>query len=79
MHFTWIADLPAVTRAVTAVEEQLAPLAARPHWGKLFRAGPDVIRGGYPRWADFVASAPALDPARKFRTAFPDRYFPVTG
>jgi len=77
VHFTWIADQPAVTAAVAAVEELLLPLAARPHWGKLFQAGPEVIRASYPRLADFTALIGQLDPAGKFRNEFLDRYFPV--
>jgi xylitol oxidase len=77
VHFTWVADLPAVTRAVTAVEEQLAPLAARPHWGKLFGLPPEQVRGSYPRWADFAALTRELDPDGRFRNDFLDRLLPA--
>lgn len=58
IHFTWVPDGPAVHEALGVVEATLAPFAARPHWGKVFRAGgpPD-----YPRHADFVALAHRLD------------------
>lgn len=74
IHFTWIADVDAVTPVVTAVEEQLAPLDARPHWGKLFGMSPEAVRARYPRWADFVALASDVDPTGKFRNEFLDRY-----
>ena len=56
-----------------ALEERLAPLDARPHWAKLFRAAPPP----YPRAADFVALLRRYDPAGKFRNEFLDRYFPA--
>jgi xylitol oxidase len=47
------------------VEAALAPLDARPHWGKLFLAAPAVPRG-----ADFAALAERLDPRGAFRNAW---------
>jgi xylitol oxidase len=75
-HFTWVQDDAAVTPVVAAVEDALAPFAARPHWGKVFAAPPETIRGLYPRWADFAALLRRYDPAGKFRNEFMDRYFP---
>ncbi|MFR9774792.1 FAD-binding protein [Micromonospora sp. MS34] len=73
LHFTWIGDPAAVTPVVTEVEERLAPLAPRPHWGKLFVRNP---AGTYPRYDDFRALLREFDPAGKFRTDELDRYFP---
>jgi xylitol oxidase len=75
-HFTWIKDEPAVLPVIEALERQLAPLAARPHWGKLFTTPPDVVRRLYDRYGDFVVLQRRYDPAGKFRNAFIDRYFP---
>jgi xylitol oxidase len=75
-HFTWIKDEPAVLPVIEALERQLAPLAARPHWGKLFTTPPDVVRSLYDRYGDFVVLQRRYDPAGKFRNAFIDRYFP---
>jgi D-arabinono-1,4-lactone oxidase len=61
---------------VAAVEDTLAPFAARPHWGKVFGAAPETIRGLYLRWADFAALLRRYDPAGTFRNEFMDRYFP---
>src|SRR5438045_7388600 len=36
IHFTWKKDWEAVRHLLPLIEEQLAPLDARPHWGKLF-------------------------------------------
>lgn len=77
-HFTWVADVARVSRAVAALEEQLAPLAARPHWGKFFGTGPETVRGLYPRLPDFVALLGDYDPTGKFRNEFLDRYLPPT-
>ncbi|HEU5110376.1 MAG TPA: FAD-binding protein [Micromonosporaceae bacterium] len=75
VHFTWVADGDAVAPAMAAVEERLAPLAARPHWGKLYGIDPATVRGLYPRWADFAALVGRYDPAGKFRNEVLDRYF----
>ena len=75
-HFTWIQDPAAVEPVLTAIEEQLAPYDARPHWGKLFNLGPEVLRERYPRYADFQRLLGRYDPAGKFRNEFLDRYFP---
>jgi alditol oxidase len=75
-HFTWIRDWTAVAPAVALVEERLAPLRARPHWGKLFGTSPEAVRGLYPRLDDFRRLMHRHDPAGKFRNDLLDRYFP---
>jgi xylitol oxidase len=72
LHFTWIADTEAVLPAVTAVEEALAGLEARPHWGKVFTMDPATIRSRYPRFADFTELVKRYDPDGKFRNAWLD-------
>ncbi len=74
LHFTWVADAEAVAPAVRAVEDALAPYAARPHWGKVFTTDPDVVRSLYPRLPDVEALRDRLDPQRRFANAFVDRY-----
>ena len=77
-HFTWVQDDAAVAPVVAAIEAALAPFAARPHWGKVFSTPPEVVRGLYPRYDDFVALLKRYDPAGKFRNEFMDRHFPVS-
>ncbi|MFF0019525.1 FAD-binding protein [Streptomyces sp. NPDC005496] len=72
LHFTWIADTAAVLPVVRRVEEALDPFGPRPHWGKVYAMPSAVVRGRYPRLADFAALAAELDPAGKFRNAFVD-------
>jgi len=67
LHFTWIADTDAVLPVVGALEAQLAPLAARPHWGKVFTTAPASLRTLYPRLSDFAALAASFDPDGVFR------------
>jgi xylitol oxidase len=74
VHFTWVADGAAVAPVLAAVEERLAPLGARPHWGKLFGVDPALLSGLYDRWADFVALTRRFDPAGTFRNELLDRY-----
>ena len=76
IHFTWIGDEAAVTPAVAEVEERLAPLRPRPHWGKVFGLAPAAVAAAWPRHADFLALLGDLDPTGKFRTGLLDRYFP---
>ncbi|MFF2032541.1 FAD-binding protein [Arthrobacter sp. NPDC058192] len=73
LHFTWRQDQPAVKAILPRLEAELAPLGARPHWGKLFHAGAADLAPLYPRFADFTALAGRLDPDGKFRNAFLDR------
>jgi len=75
-HFTWINDWPAVAPVLAQVEECLAPLHARPHWGKLFGMGPGILRGLYPRLDNFRRLMHSYDPAGKFRNDLLDRYLP---
>jgi alditol oxidase len=75
-HFTWINDWAAVAPVLAQVEERLAPLRARPHWGKLFGTGPELLAGLYPRLDDFRRLMRDFDPAGKFRNDLLDRYLP---
>ncbi len=65
-HFTWVPDAAAVLPVVATVEAVLRPLAARPHWGKVFAMSPESVAGLYPRMTDFRRLALDLDPTDKF-------------
>jgi len=67
IHFTWDPQPAAVERALAEVEHALDPFNARPHWGKLFRAGAGEIGPLYERLADFTALLERLDPRGAFR------------
>ncbi|MBU2668371.1 FAD-binding protein [Actinoplanes bogorensis] len=67
LHFTWIADAGAVLPVVGAIEEQLAPLSPRPHWGKVFTMAPETIRAEWERFGDFQELVSRYDPAGTFR------------
>ena len=64
IHFTWRKDTARVIPVLEAIEERLAPFAARPHWGKLYVASPAHL---YPRLPDFEHLRARYDPAGKFR------------
>jgi alditol oxidase len=66
LHFTWQRRPAEVERVVAEIEAALAPLGARPHWGKVFTARADAIRPRYPRMADFLALRERLDPEGTF-------------
>src|SRR5579859_403342 len=74
LHFTWQRDWPAVRELLPVIEARLAPLGARPHWGKLFTLSPAQVQAGYPRLAGFQNLLGQYDPGGKFRNAFVDRY-----
>jgi alditol oxidase len=67
IHFTWAPEPQGVARVLVALEEALAPFAARPHWGKLFAAEAPAIAGLYNRLEDFRRLAERLDPRGAFR------------
>jgi alditol oxidase len=77
VHFTWHKDVEGVCAVLPAVEERLADLGARPHWGKVYSDGYPDLLARYPRGAEFVALADKADPERKFRNAYLDRVLGV--
>lgn len=77
IHFTFRRDPEGVARVLPAIEARLLPLGARPHWGKLFHAGADVLGPRYPRLDDWRNLVSAHDPDGKFSNRFIERH--VTG
>lgn len=74
IHFTWIKDWDRVRQLLPAIEEQLAPFEARPHWGKLFTMSPARLQSLYPKLPDFKKLLGQYDPLGKFRNDFLDKY-----
>ncbi|PSK95901.1 xylitol oxidase [Murinocardiopsis flavida] len=70
LHFTWVKDTAAVLPVVAAVEAELMPLGARPHWAKLTADTPAETAARYDRAADFGALLRSFDPAGKFGNAY---------
>jgi xylitol oxidase len=62
IHFTWLPEQSAIERALIGIEGALAPLEARPHWGKLFLADTKAIADLYERHSDFAALVERTDP-----------------
>ena len=73
IHFTWKKDWPGVSALLPTIEQHLAPLGARPHWGKLFTMPAEQIQSRYPRLNDFRELVRAYDPRGQFRNAFLER------
>ncbi len=69
-HFTWKPRQAEVETLLARMEAALAPLKARPHWGKLFRLELAELQGLYPRFGDFQDLARRMDPERKFANPF---------
>jgi xylitol oxidase len=56
------------------IEEELAPLGARPHWGKLFTMPAARLQSLYAKLPDFQQLLREYDPHGKFRNRFLDTY-----
>ena len=67
----------AVRPVVAALEDALAPLDARPHWGKVFAADAATLAERYPKVKDFIALAAKYDPNGKFRNEYLDTFLPL--
>lgn len=74
IHFTWRLIPAGVAALLPEIEEQLLPLGARPHWGKLFAT--TELAALYPKWTDFAELRTHHDPHGKFGNNFLDRLFP---
>jgi xylitol oxidase len=53
-----------------AIEKELAPFHARPHWGKLFTMAPAHLDSLYEKLPEFAALSRRFDPAGKFHNDF---------
>jgi hypothetical protein len=71
LHFTWLPDNAAVLLVVTLVEQQLAPFAARPHWGKIFTTPPERNPPATSACRTSSASCAAAIPQANFATFTP--------
>ena len=74
LHFTWRPDVAGVTQFLPALDDALAPFAARPHWGKLFTTTTDRLQVAYPRLAEFARLVERADPAGKFGNDLLDQW-----
>ena len=74
LHFTWHPDTAGVTAFLPRMEQRLAELGARPHWGKVNTMDPATVRGLFPRLADARALLHEHDPAGKLRNELVERY-----
>lgn len=67
-------------RYFDAVEQIMAEVDGRPHWGKLHGLGADRLRELYPRFDDFLAARDAADPDGVFANPYTDLVLgPVPG
>ncbi len=75
-HFTWRPDWDAVQQLLPKIEEELAPFAPRPHWGKLFTLSSEKLKAVYPQFNAFEMLMNRYDSNGKFRNTFLETYFP---
>jgi xylitol oxidase len=69
-HFTWRPLWEQVREVLPKIEAVLAPLGARPHFGKLFTMPSDRLAEAYPRLSSLRNYAAELDPEGKFLNEF---------
>ena len=74
IHFTWKKDWDAVQQVLPMIENALAPLQARPHWGKLFTMTSDRLLFLFEKLSAFRQLLQRFDPDGKFRNVFLDKY-----
>lgn len=79
IHFTWVRDVPAVSALLPDIEAALLPLGARPHFGKLFTAGPEALALVCPELDAFQRLRRTVDPGEKFGNGFLDRHLGPVG
>ncbi|MWC00328.1 FAD-binding protein [Agromyces seonyuensis] len=72
-HFTWQPRQAEVDALLPAIEAELLPLGARPHWGKRFAADASALEGRYSHWRDFAELRAEHDPRGVFANAFTRR------
>ena len=70
IHFTWKKLPRKVGKVLDLLEEAFADIPVRPHWGKIFKINPEVVRGRYPKFANFEALRSEIDPSKKFTNDF---------
>ena len=71
-HFTWKPNWDEVQQILPKIEAELAPFQARPHWGKLFKISPTVLKDRYDLMPEFVNLAKLYDPQGKSRNGYLD-------
>lgn len=76
-HFTWRPDAARVVPAVAEIERCLEEYDARPHWGKVFTASGEWLRGRYPQMASFRALVERHDPTGRFGNELVDEWLGV--
>ena len=72
IHFTWKQNVEEVAALLPAIEATLKPFNARPHWGKVFKMNPELLKSRYERLPDFIALMKKYDPKGKFENDYLD-------
>jgi len=70
IHFTWKQEWNAVSKLLPAIEKELAPFNAKPHWGKLFTMSPSTLASRHQKMNDFKKVVAEFDSKGKFRNEF---------
>jgi len=70
IHFTWKQNVDEVAALLPMIESTLKPFKARPHWGKVFKMEPELLKSRYARLPDFIELINKHDPKGKFKNDY---------
>lgn len=70
IHFTWKQNVEEVAALLPIIEATLEPFKARPHWGKVFKMEPSLLKSRYERLPAFVELMNKYDPKGKFQNDY---------
>ncbi|MGB3589016.1 MAG: FAD-binding protein [Tunicatimonas sp.] len=70
IHFTWKQNWGEVQKLLPKIETELSPYGVRPHWGKLFTIGSNVLQSRYDKLPDFLKLMKTYDPQGKLRNTY---------
>ena len=79
IHFTFRRHWSAVCKILLAIEADLSPLGAVPHWGKVTTMSPAQVAMQYSRMADFRDLVVGQDAKGKFRNDFISQFVFAVG
>lgn len=78
-HFTWEPAPDRVLNLAKLVERELAPLGARPHFGKVNACAREDVAAAFPKAGEFAALVRERDPSGRFHNAALERWFGLRG
>lgn len=70
IHFTWKQNVEEVAALLPIIEATLEHFKARPHWGKIFKMEPSLLKSRYKLLPEFIGLMRKYDPEGKFQNDY---------